>query len=79
MNLKQKYDRADFLKFLDSFLPDFIKDTRPVKADGLKVVHSAVYLGESKELDLSIFELTHSSSADARVALATAGFKAMKA
>ena len=78
MNLEQKYDRDVFLEFLNSFLPNFAKDIRPARVDGQKVVEEIVYLGESKELDLSVFELTHSSTTDARIALATAGFKVMK-
>lgn len=78
MNIEKKYNRDDFLSFLKSFVPKFTKDVRHVAASGLQVTKEVFYLGESVELDLSIFELTHSSSTDARVALAMDGFKIMK-
>lgn len=78
MNLGQEYNRDDFLLFLASFLPIFTKDVRRVNTDGLQVTKEAFYLGKSAELDIEIFELTHSSFTDARVALAKDGFKVMK-
>jgi len=78
MNIEKKYNRDDFLIFLKSFVPNFTKDVRSVSVSGLQVTKEVSYLGESAELDLSIFELTHSSSSDARVALAMDGFKVMK-
>ena len=78
MNIEKKYNRDDFQVFLKSFVPGFTKDVRSVGTSGLRVTKEIFYLGESSELDLSIFELTHSSSTDARVALAMDGFKVMK-
>jgi type I restriction-modification system DNA methylase subunit len=78
MNLQVKYNRDEFMVFLESFVPKFKKDLRRVDFDGLKVTKNAHCLGECPELDLSIFELTHTSSRDARVALANDGFKIMK-
>ncbi|MDP3974043.1 MAG: TaqI-like C-terminal specificity domain-containing protein [Candidatus Daviesbacteria bacterium] len=78
MNLEQNYNRDDFLLFLKSFIPNFSKDIRRAATDGLQVTKEVFYLGESSELNLSVFELTHSSSTDARVALAMDGFKIMK-
>lgn len=78
MNIEKKYNRDDFLVFLKSFVPGFTKDVRRVSASGLQAIKEVAYLGESAELELSIFELTHSSSSDARVALAMDGFKVMK-
>jgi len=78
MNLEKKYNRDDFLSFLNSFVPKFSKDIRRVATNGLQVAKEVFYLGESSELNLSVFELTHSSSADARVALAMDGFRVMR-
>ncbi|MDO8674741.1 MAG: N-6 DNA methylase [Candidatus Omnitrophota bacterium] len=78
MNLERKYNRDDFLAFLKSFIPEFTKDVRRVGTSGLQVTKETFYLGESAKFNLSIFELIHSSSADARVALAMDGFKVMK-
>lgn len=78
MNLQQDYSRENFLTFLRSFIPDFQSDIRNVNIKNLKATKEAFYLGESAELDLSIFELKHISSSDARVTLATDGFRMMK-
>jgi len=78
MNLEQKYNRDNFLAFLKSFVPKYEKDIRRVGTNVLRVTREAMYLGKSAELDLEIFELTHSSSTDARIALAMDGFKVMK-
>lgn len=78
MNLQQKYNRDDFLEFLKQFLPSFKKDIRPAAASSLQVTKEVFSLGQSADLDLQIFELTHSSSSDARVALAMDGFRMMR-
>lgn len=78
MNLNENYSRDDFFDFLNSFIPNFKKDIKRTDVRGLKVTKEAFYLGESEELDLAIFELTHNSSTDARVTLAMDGFRLMK-
>ncbi len=78
LDLNKPYSRDSFLEFLDDFLPDFSKDIRPANKAGLKVSNEVKYLGESEDLDLAVFELIHTSSNDARVSLATDGFKLMK-
>ncbi|MCF7886387.1 MAG: Eco57I restriction-modification methylase domain-containing protein [Candidatus Marinimicrobia bacterium] len=78
MNLQGKYARDDFISFLQSFIPQYSKDIRPVHEKGLKATENASYLGESRQLELSVFELTHTSSNDARVTLARDGFRIMK-
>lgn len=79
MNLQKQYNRDEYLEFLRTFVPDFAKDIRNVSTDRLQVTKEAHFLGESDELDLSVFELTHSSSTDARISLSMDGFKLMKA
>src|SRR3989344_4717737 len=78
MNLQEQYDRDTYLEFLRTFVPGFKQDIRAVVADKLAVTQEAQFLGESEELDLSVFELTHTSSTDARVSLSMDGFKLMK-
>src|SRR3989338_4407837 len=78
MNLQQPYDRNDFLAFLKEFLPDCVLDIRRVAASGLQAAKEVSYLGHSALLDLQVFEITHPSSSDARIALAIDGFKVMK-
>ncbi len=78
MNLQKQYDRNEFLAFLKEFLPDCTIDIRRVMASGLQATKEVSYLGQCSLLDLQVFEITHLSSSDARVALATDGFKVMK-
>ncbi len=78
MNLQEKYNRDEYLEFLKSFIPKFEKDVRRVGTNRLQVTKDIFYLGKSEDLDLEIFELTHSSSSDARVSLAMDGFRIMK-
>ncbi|MBU1123968.1 N-6 DNA methylase [Patescibacteria group bacterium] len=78
MNLDKPYNRDTCLGFLDTFVPGFKQDIRKAEADKLQVTEEAHYLGESEDMDLAVFELTHTSSADARVSLSMDGFKLMK-
>ena len=78
MNLQTAYDRDTYLEFLRTFVPGFKEDIRSAVADKLQVTSKAYFLGESEDLDLSVFEITHSSSTDARVSLSMDGFKLMK-
>lgn len=77
MKLKEKYNREDFVKFLKGFIPGYEKDIRSAGSGG-SITKNAFYLGESLDLDLAVFELTHTSLRDARVALSADGFKLMK-
>jgi hypothetical protein len=78
MNLQAPYSRDAYLEFLRTFVPGFTQDIRTASADKLQVTKEAYLLGESEKLDLAVFELTHISSVDARVALSMDGFKLMK-
>ncbi len=78
MNLQERYNRDTYLGFLRTFVPGFKQDIRAVAAEKLAVTQEAHFLGESEELDLSVFEITHTSSTDARVSLSMDGFKLMK-
>lgn len=78
MNLSQAYNREDFLEFLDTFLPDFEKDIRPVNLSELKEIKKASSLGKSSSLDLHVFQLSYKGSSNKRVALTKAGFNIMK-
>jgi len=78
IDLNKKYNQDAFLTFLKDFLPDFEKDIRTVGSTGLQVVKKASYLGGSKQLDLGVFELSHSGSQTKRIALATDGFRILK-
>ena len=78
MKLNQKYSREDFLLFLKIFIPNFERDIRKVNSPGLKVSKDVYYLGKSADLDIAVFELVHTASSNARISLATDGFRIMK-
>lgn len=79
MQLNNVYQRDDFIKFLEEdFLTDFKRDIRPVNTDSLTCINKAQYLGESKGLDLQVFEFIFEGSANKRVALTKDAFSVMR-
>jgi adenine-specific DNA-methyltransferase len=79
MQLNGDYQREDFLKFIEEdFLTDFKKDIRPVNISGLSSIIKANYLGESKDLDLQVFEFLFEGSPNKRVALTKDAFSVMR-
>ncbi len=79
MQLNNDYQREDFLKFLEEdFLPDFNRDIRPVNTGSLSSIQKANYLGESKGLDLQVFEFIFEGSPNKRVALTKDAFSVMR-
>jgi hypothetical protein len=79
MQLDNDYKREDFLKFLEEdFLIDFKREIRPVNIGGLSSIHKASYLGESKGLDLQVFEFSFEGSPNKRVALTKDAFSVMR-
>lgn len=83
MNLKSRYDRIDFTSHLKTrLLPgDFRSDPRELaRTSGAKgaLITSAVRLGQSPSLKLTILELTHASENDPRVTLSRETFRLMR-
>lgn len=79
MQLNNDYQRDDFIKFLEEdFLTDFKRDVRPVNTSSLTCINKAQYLGESKGLDLQVFEFVFEGSANKRVALTKDAFSVMR-
>lgn len=79
MNLNEPYSRESFSAFIKNFLPGFSSDVRPVAIPAASSsTQEAHFLGESRDLDLSVFELRHSGSSDKRITLAQEGFRLMK-
>lgn len=79
IELKGKYEREEFLKFIgDDFLNDFNRDVREVNTLSLTSIQKANYLGESKILDLQIFEFFYDGSSNKRVALTKDAFSVMR-
>lgn len=79
IELKGEYQRDEFLKFIsDDFLSDFNRDIRQVNTTGLTSIQKASYLGESKSLDLQVFEFFYDGSSNKRVALTKDAFSVMR-
>lgn len=79
MQLNTEYQRDDFLKYIEeNLLTDFKKDVRPVNISGLSSIQKANYLGESKSLDLQVFEFLFEGSPNKRVALTKDAFSVMR-
>src|SRR3989344_2374739 len=79
MNFNDTYSRDSYRSLIKGILPDYSDDVRKVSVDTPSShIKEAYLLGESKDLELSVFELQHSGSADKRISLAHAGFRLMK-
>ena len=79
MQLNNDYHRDDFLKFLEEdFLTDFKRDIRPVNTNRLSSIQKANYLGESRILDLQVFEFLFEGSPNKRIALTKDAFSVMR-
>ncbi len=78
MEFNKAYNRQEFVSFLqNSFLPeDFVPVTEEVTlSTQMKYTTEAVKLGSSTSLDLVIYEMKHTSTHDARVALSKEAFR----
>ncbi|MFA6518096.1 MAG: Eco57I restriction-modification methylase domain-containing protein [Candidatus Shapirobacteria bacterium] len=79
MQLNNDYQRDDFLKFLEEdFLTDFKRDIRSVNTSSLSSIQKANYLGESRDLDLQVFEFLFEGSPNKRIALTKDAFSVMR-
>jgi hypothetical protein len=78
MKFNEKYNREDFIDFLNGFLPEDVADKKEeivIKKERYKEITQAEVLGYSPSLDLYILEMDHSRENDPRIAIATDAFK----
>lgn len=77
MNFDKRYDRHEFLRFLESFLPeDFTEKIEEVHVDHKTTyIRQVTRLGRCKSLDLLVYEMRHNSVNDARVGLSKEAFR----
>ncbi|MFP3040313.1 Eco57I restriction-modification methylase domain-containing protein, partial [Treponema primitia] len=78
MDFKEKYNRKAWLSFLeDSFLPDdfSINEKEVSFSEKLEYAQAVTKLGESASLGLTVFEIKHKSTNDARVGLSKDAFR----
>ncbi|WP_372949101.1 Eco57I restriction-modification methylase domain-containing protein [Mariniphaga sp.] len=75
------YSKPDFNSFLEGFLPeDYSNQEEEINIPfQSKYFEQATYLGESKKLNLSVYEVRHTSEHDARVGLTREMFRLMAA
>ncbi len=80
-DLKQRYNRNEFDNFIRTFLPDDYtrKETR-VTPIGFQPQYATdiTLIGVCKSLNLDVYEIRHSSVADARVGIANDTFKLLQ-
>lgn len=81
IDFSKAYNRDNFLRFLEQqFLPDdFTTHIYPIEFNSFKprFAQEVYKLGSSEILELDIYEITHSSTHDARVGIAQDAFKLM--
>lgn len=77
MNFDKRYDRHEFLRFLESFLPeDFTEKIEEVHIDHKTTyIRQVTRLGRCQSLDLLVYEMRHNSVNDARVGLSKESFR----
>ena len=78
MEFNKKYNRSEFVKFLQhSFLPDdFLPETTEVEIkSSCNLIQTVTKLGSTEKLDLVVYEIRHKSTNDARVGLSKEAFR----
>ncbi|MEA1987152.1 MAG: hypothetical protein U9N76_06665, partial [Candidatus Marinimicrobia bacterium] len=79
MNFNNKYDRNNWIKFLEqNFLPeDYNKENEEIEIDfqSNQIDKNVAYLGNSKSLNLKVYEMHHESENDPRIGLSRDAFK----
>lgn len=78
MKFNEKYQSADFLQFLQGFLPEDFSEKEEdiiINKERYKVITDATVLGFCSSLDLYVLEMDHSREKDPRVAITTDAFK----
>ena len=81
MNFKEPYSKDDYLTFFqDKFLPDdFSIDEEKISLDfKTNHINHVTLLGKVSSLDLSVYEVSHTSENDPRVSLSKDIFKVMR-
>ncbi len=81
MNFNNPYNRVNFLKFLEErFLPDDFKSEEEKYENfnfTTRYTVDATKLGTCQSMELDVFEITHTSTHDARVGIAQDAFRLM--
>lgn len=80
-DLKQRYNRNEFDNFIRTFLPDdYTRKETQVTPIGFRPQYATdiTLIGVCKSLNLDVYEIHHSSVADARVGIANDTFKLLQ-
>jgi hypothetical protein len=79
MNLNKPYNRTEFISFLErSFLPDdllLVEEKLSIDDFKTQFCKDAYKLGSSKSMGLDVYEITHTSTHDARVGISKDAFQ----
>ena len=79
MILDQPYNNGSFESFLKDFIPDFVKDARPVRTHNNSILTAVTQIGTSKEANLTILEaVCEETDSKKRIAITHAAFKVLK-
>ncbi len=77
--LEQPYNKDLFEEFLKGFLPDFVKDDRPVRTQENSILTEVRQLGISKDTNLAILEAQcEETDSKKRIAITQAAFKVLR-
>jgi hypothetical protein len=79
MILDQPYNKDTFEGFLKVFIPDFVKDSRPVRTHENSILTEVTQLGTSKEANVTILEaVCEETDSKKRIAITQAAFKVLR-
>lgn len=77
--LRNRYKRADFIDFADSFLPDFYHDLSSLKLNSSSLFKSAYVIGKALNDEISIIEInTEASNLGKRISTTKEAFKILR-
>ncbi len=79
MILDQPYNKDRFEDFLNVFIPDFVKDNRPVRTHENSILTQVLQIGTSKETNLTILEaVCEETDSKKRIAITQAAFRVLR-
>lgn len=79
IDFKNEYSKPEFIGFLKDFLPDFQVSEENIDVNKkFRYLKSLNKIGQSKTIDVKVFEIDHESENDPRVSLSKESFILMK-
>ena len=79
MILDQPYKKDSFEEFLKVFIPDFVKDDRPVRTNENSILTEVTQLGTSKEANITVLEaVCEETDSKKRIAITQTAFQVLR-